>query len=187
MQVSRCFGKNEGTRFCAMILHLCLLNPFPDQILTTTFIMINYWAQKIHSCGGGSSKRHWQLLGRLLWSGFPSPWYVYQLRSPGVFRSNFFWLLPVVTFRKRGLWIPRADFCLLWKMDGNAAFIQDYYQKPLQFLVIYWENTYHAAAIKLGDLKQTKDGVLKFWVSECNSVFVMILGASFNFPVSLVW
>lgn len=56
-------------------------------------------------------------------------------------------------------------------------------------LLIYWEKTYKTAAIKVEYLKQTKKygGVLKFWVSECNPVFLMILCASFNFPGSLVW
>lgn len=99
LQVSCYFDQNEGTGFCALLFCLCLLTPFPDQILTTTFIMVNYCAQMIHSCGGGS----WQLLDLLLWSGFPSPWCIYQLRNPGEFCSNFFWWLPVVTFRKCSL------------------------------------------------------------------------------------
>lgn len=79
----------------AIILHLCLWNPFPDQILTTTFIMINYCAQKIPSCSGGSNNTHWQLPGRELRSDCPSPWYIHQLRSPGVVGGNFFWSLPL--------------------------------------------------------------------------------------------
>lgn len=67
------------------------------------------------------------------WFSFPRGWLLAQ--EPRNILHNIFWLLPVVTPRKCNLWIPRADFCLLWKIDGNAAFIQDCHQ---QILICYW-------------------------------------------------
>lgn len=106
---SCCFGKNEGKNgVCAMRFRLCLLNPFPDWTLTTAFNGMGYCAHKIHSCAGGSNQKHWQFLGGLIPSGFPSPGAGCQLRSPGIFCITSFgcclwWLLENATSESQGL------------------------------------------------------------------------------------
>lgn len=91
-QVGCCFGKNAGLWFGATVLHLCLVNLLPDRILTTTFIMINYCAQRFPAVvvtattGSGSS---WADCSK----SCPSSWDIHQLRSPWGAGREFFWSL----------------------------------------------------------------------------------------------
>lgn len=107
------------------------------------------------------------------WFSFPRGWLPAQ--EPRNILHNIFWLLPVVTPRKCNLWIPRADFCLLWRTDGNAAFIQDCHQKVLIFGDILRE-TPENCSYKSGLFKTNQKGwwcpeVLGIWMQSSLSLF----------------
>lgn len=168
-QVGCCFGKNAGLWFGATILHLCDLNPLPDQILTTTFIMINYCAQRFPAVvvaattGLGSS---WADCSK----GCPSSWDIHQLRSPWGAGREFFWSLLLVTFRKWSLWIPREDFYLLWENEWRCCF----HSRLPSKISLRFSNILNIP-LQQKDLNKTrKDDVLMLCVSWCNSAFLTI-------------
>lgn len=130
---SCCFGKKNKMKAQGFVPwdSICA---FPIDFQTESSLQpstgMDYCAHKIHSCAGGSSKKHWLFLDVLIPSGFPSPGGGCQLRSPGIFCKT-----SVVTSRKCSLWNPRADCCLLWTTGWKWCF---YSRLPSKGPYFWW-------------------------------------------------